>query len=174
MTSEVEKELLNATGLKANEGGSRADFLEALIVAVNKLSDAAWHKLSDPAQAWANNASRALDNGKDIPEFNAQGKETAPFAKKAERPKVEKKAKKTKAEKKSKPKASPQKPVGAQMLIKQFVLAQPNITTDELLEKLAKKGFKPTKIAVSTIRTGMRQTLKIIKESGVDVRKLEL
>jgi hypothetical protein len=68
---------------------------------------------------------------------------------------------------------SERKPVGAQTMIKQLMIDNPKITTDELMEKLQKKGYTPTPLAVSSIRSGFRHSLKVIKEAGL-LPKLEL
>lgn len=56
---------------------------------------------------------------------------------------------------------------GAQTLIKQMMLKDPNISTEDLIGRLEKKGLKPTKIAVTSIRSGMRHTLKVMADAGV-------
>ena len=185
--SGIERELINVTGVKEFDISTmpRDNFLKDVATATDKLPDDDWKKLSDPAQAWANKAADALRKGFDVPDF-VNGKDTSPTkvtatkkTKKAQ-PKAAVKKKATgkkvkKAPAKPKPKVKAvAKPVGAQALIKKHVIRNPSITTDEVLAKLNKAGFHPTKFAVSTIRTGTRQTLKIIQEEGVDVRKLEL
>lgn len=84
-------------------------------------------------------------------------------------------AKKAKPAKKATPKKEKTKKsngaasrgTGAQTVIKQIMLKNPNISTDELIEKLASKGLKPTKVAVTSIRSGMRHTLNVMKDAGV-------
>src|SRR5882724_13421798 len=56
---------------------------------------------------------------------------------------------------------------GAQTLIKQIMLKDPNISTEDLIGRLEKKGLKPTKVAVTSIRSGMRHTLKVMADAGV-------
>lgn len=56
---------------------------------------------------------------------------------------------------------------GAQTLIKQMMLKDPNISTEDLISRLEKKGLKPTKVAVTSIRSGMRHTLKVMADAGV-------
>jgi hypothetical protein len=65
------------------------------------------------------------------------------------------------------------KQVGAQTMIKQIMCDEPKISTDDLLAKLGKKGYTPTPLAVSSIRSGFRHSLKVLKEAG-HLPKMEL
>jgi len=57
--------------------------------------------------------------------------------------------------------------VGAQTMIKKLMLKDPNISTKDVVEKLDKAGFKMSSLAVSTIRSGFRHSLKVIQEEGL-------
>ncbi len=59
-----------------------------------------------------------------------------------------------------------ERPYGGQQMIKKILLKQPTLTTDELLEKLEKQNFKVSKMAVSSIRSGFRDSLRVIKDAG--------
>jgi hypothetical protein len=63
-------------------------------------------------------------------------------------------------------KKTPRKPVGSQTAIKQFLLKDPNTTVDDLLKKCEAQGFSPSKMAVGSIRSGFRHSLKVIIEAG--------
>lgn len=189
--SAIETELLQAIGKKKLKSGDRQVALKDLIESVKKLSDQDWEDLSDPAGSWVNEGVKVLDadeNGEiaDFPDNNEEESEVVeqekkptkktaakgdkkPDKKKAatdKKPeKVAKSDKNTKAAK-EKPEKIVKKPSGAQVTIKQMILDDPKITTEDLLAKLSKKGLTPTKLAVSTIRSGMLQTLRIIKDAG--------
>lgn len=70
--STIEKTLLAATGIKAQKAGEdRAKFLARVMLAVQKLSDEEWEKLSaaEGAQDWYNEATEADNAGKAIADF---------------------------------------------------------------------------------------------------------
>lgn len=53
---------------------------------------------------------------------------------------------------------------GAQVAIKRIVINNPDASTDAIVDALKKQGIVSTTATVSTIRSGTRQTLKLIKE----------
>ncbi len=55
---------------------------------------------------------------------------------------------------------------GAQDFIKQEIMRNPHITREDLHEKVKKKGFKVSSLTVSTLRSGFRNSLKIIRDAG--------
>lgn len=57
--------------------------------------------------------------------------------------------------------------VGAQTQIKKMLAKKPSLSTEELLERLEKQGYHPTPLAVSSIRSGFRNTVKILNEAGL-------
>lgn len=61
----------------------------------------------------------------------------------------------------------PSRRVGAQSLIKRLVLKDPQITVNDLVEKVTKQGYEVTRFAASTIRSGFRHSIKIIQEEGL-------
>lgn len=58
------------------------------------------------------------------------------------------------------------KPAGAQATIKRAIIENPMISMDDLVAAANKAGYQPTRIAISTIRSGMMQTLRIMKDMG--------
>lgn len=56
---------------------------------------------------------------------------------------------------------------GAQASIKRAVIKSPTSTTEEVVAALAKKGLDVTSQAVSTIRSGTLQTLRLIQDIGM-------
>lgn len=71
----VEKELLEATGVKAKRGEDRQDLLANVCEAIADLSDDKWEALSVEAQDWYNDAADAMNAKKDIPDFPAAPEE---------------------------------------------------------------------------------------------------
>lgn len=67
--SAIQKELLKAVGLKAEDFKSRRDLHEAVVKAVNKLEDAEWNELTAKAQDWFNDAADAVKAKKAPAEF---------------------------------------------------------------------------------------------------------
>lgn len=57
--------------------------------------------------------------------------------------------------------------VGAQTAIKKLLCKNPKLSTEDLLERLEKQGYSPTPLAVSSIRSGFRNTVKILNEAGL-------
>lgn len=67
--SAIQKELLKAAGLEAEDFKSRRDLHEAIVKAVNKLSDDEWNDLTAKAQDWFNDAADAVKAKKAPAEF---------------------------------------------------------------------------------------------------------
>lgn len=56
---------------------------------------------------------------------------------------------------------------GAQVAIKRAVIKDPTASTESIVAALEKKGLDATPSAVSTIRSGTLQTLRLVKEIGM-------
>ncbi|MNX09263.1 Ribosome maturation factor RimP [compost metagenome] len=67
--SKIKQELIKAAGVDAKRGESDADHLARVLVAIAKLPDAEWAKISKPAQHWFNDAADARNDKKDLPAF---------------------------------------------------------------------------------------------------------
>lgn len=61
--SKIEKELVEATELKAKKGEDRQKFLRRLVTAVQALPEAGWEALTTPAQNWANKGQVVVNDG---------------------------------------------------------------------------------------------------------------
>jgi len=72
--SKIMTELCNAAEIDKKRGEDEQDFFLRLALAVNKLPDAEWNKLTQKAQDWVNNASDATNAKKDIPGFDEEEK----------------------------------------------------------------------------------------------------
>ncbi len=77
--SKIANEIAKATGVKEKRGESRQDFLKALVVGVQGLSDPQWDALSGEAQDWFNACADAKNaKKKELPEFpDAEQEEAA-------------------------------------------------------------------------------------------------
>jgi len=65
---DLEAELVKATKTKYNDA-DRQENLQQLAEAARALKDAAWNKLSEPAQQWVNDAVEALNTEQEIADF---------------------------------------------------------------------------------------------------------
>lgn len=81
------------------------EFLARLYAKANKITDAAWEKLSDDAQTWVNDAGKASEDGQDLPVLEGldaeAAEETEEEAEEAAPKKERKAAKKAAPEKKA-------------------------------------------------------------------------
>ena len=177
--SEIETALCEATSIARNvknkEGKQR--YMERLFAACEKLFDKdeeEWDKLGavKGAQDWFNAALKADKAEKPIPDFPdaPAGDQGEPEAEPAKGPK--KAAGKTKADGKPAPKAdkpaksgSPAK-AGARGVIIQLTIKKPGISVDDMITELDKRGLKPTKSAVSSLRSFTRATIKVLQQLG--------
>lgn len=169
--SKIETELLEATGIKRKVAEKTQAYYTRLIDAVEQdVSDADWEGLGQATQNWINAGNKAIKAGKDIPGFEPTGdgatekksaKKTAKQDDGDDKPAGKKAAKKD-----TSAGARDGKKVGAQTMIKQLMIKDPKLTVDQLLEKLNAKGYSPTPLAVSSIRSGFRHSLKVIKDAG--------
>lgn len=77
-TSEIQEELVKASGFEATKNYERQDYLGALLRAVNDIDEATFDDLSVDAQDWFNAAVKALNKKKDLPDFpDLEGGEAA-------------------------------------------------------------------------------------------------
>lgn len=171
--SKIEKELLGATKLKVKKGEERQAYLVRLCKAVAKVNDDTWEQLSTEAQEWNNGAAEQIKAGDkldDFPDLDAveADEEERPLppparsAKKDDKP--EKKATPAKA-------ASGRKP-SACHTIKTLVVKNPKITVAELSDQLKSLDLKVSDVTVATLRSDMRDTLRVMNEVGAGTFEL--
>lgn len=60
-----------------------------------------------------------------------------------------------------------EKKTGAQSLIKKLLTKNPRLTVDDIHKKLVDKGYQTTPVAISSIRSGFRHTIKVLHEAGI-------
>lgn len=74
MANKLEKELQLVTGVKRDKDEEEQVYLLRLVTGVADLPEAAWNKLSEPAQEWYNSAAEAVSAGTPIAlAFEASG-----------------------------------------------------------------------------------------------------
>lgn len=188
----IEQELIDATKVKPKKGEARQDYLRRITLAAGKLEDAAWSDLSDEAQAWVNDNVKADNDEKELVDFpgedgaddpaprsskKAAGKGSSGKggAKKGREPAPadegdgdEAPASSKKAAKKSAAKGSNGggRAPGAQHMIKSILTKKPRASVEEIAEKLTAKGLSATPLAISSIRSGWRNTVRILQDAG--------
>lgn len=149
-------------------------YLAAFCNAVYSVPEETWKGFSDPAQAWYNEASAAINAGTAIalppgfPEVPA-GDAPAVAAKPAKGEKAPKPAKEPKPAKAAKPEKAPRER-GITTIIREMVILRPLIKPEQLkIELMNEHGFKDEQLkmsSISTIRTDALSTVSLAKKLG--------
>lgn len=166
----VEQELLKATGIKRRVAEKFEAYAKRISDKAQDLSDDEWASLSTEAATWVNDAAKAVTKGEEPPAFpdagDGDGEKAAPA------PASKKGAKTAAAPAKGNSTGEAKRP-GAYTKIKQLMVKDPTMTSEKLIEKLNKAGYEMTPIAVSSIRSDFRHSMRILKEAGL-LAELEL
>ena len=190
--SKLEKELVEATNLKEKKNEKRQDYLMRLCRATAKVPDDVWEGLSTAAQDWNNAAAEAITDSKPIVDFEPDVAAAKPGSEEtgdpvddleedeeleeesdedeeeeepvATKPKAKVEAKK--AELHPPTKTHPGRKVSACHTIKKIVVKQPTISVADLSEKLKASGFKVSDVTIATLRSDLRDTLRVLNEVG--------
>jgi hypothetical protein len=173
--SSMEKTLQTATGVKPKGKEDRQIYLGRLLEAIAGLPGDKWEELSTEAQNWYNAAQTEVNEDRPVPEFpeDEAAAEQAPAAKPAavkakEKPAAPASAKTKQPEAAAKPNGGKKILTGgAQTLIKQAIIKNPAITTEEITEMLAKKGLRTSPLTVSTIRSDFKHSIRVLQDSGL-------
>lgn len=188
--SAIEKELLAATGIKRRVAEPFQKYAGRLIEAIGELPNDDWEGLSKEAQDWNNVGAKAIKADKDVAEFpgaepepeedekssrkastrETSGRSTRRAAKDEEPEEERKPAKKAAARtssKKDDDEGGGSRKVGAQLLIKQMLAKNPKLSPEDLMDRLTKKGYAPTPLAVSSIRSSFRNSMMVLKDAGM-------
>ncbi len=192
--SKIEEELLAVTKLPEKKKEDRQKYLYRLMYAAAKVKDDVWESISPIAQDWVNGgaeAHKAGDEIEDFPDYEEDEPDTNPRPEEVDEevdeeaaPVVVKKKepKKTepKEEKEEKPVKAAKEPekqvrrVSACHMIKKLIVQTPKITVDELSKQLKDMNLKASDITVATLRSDMRDTLRLFNELGMGKEKFEL
>lgn len=155
--SEIENELFAVTKLKLKPGEARQDQLKKIMRGVYKLDGESWETLTSGAQDWYNGAAEANKAGDKLPEFEDMPEikvEEEPEEAEPEKPKATVNTNTVRVGRKS----------SACHVIKMFVIQDPKITIPDLSTKLKGKGLKVSDLTVSSLRSDVRDTLRVLNE----------
>lgn len=142
----IEAELRSVTRENESNAKNRTDYLVRVAKAIGELPDSKYNKLSKSARDWADDASKALNNRKRLPEFS----EYDP------KPKV------NGVHYQAKRKWGDASPVRK---IKVMLLDDPLLTTDEVLDKLKNElgpRFKMSRHTINTVRSDTRDSYRVL------------
>lgn len=195
MGDSIYAELLAAVNTVAfpprNVGESVSDYLGRLVRTVHTVSDEAWAKLTEPCQAWFNEAAAKINAGGlllECPGFTDEPvtvaldpKEKVPAAPKKTKEEKDAEAAQAKADKaasKAKEKADkeaakkaakPERARGVSEALRELIIRNQGWTTEQLKQQLILDGWVEEQLKVgtlSTLRTDTLSTIKIIKLLG--------
>lgn len=186
----IEQELHEAVEFDTQKGEKRQDYLRRLIGAIDELEDDAFEKLSKGAQLWAESASQAVLNQRQIPDFESDEEEdeaeteteeaeeayeeanggngAKPVKKskkvvkgKGEAKKAATKEKKVKSDQGRVARPRGSLPTGRNKYVQDVLAKNPNATVDEIAKVLERKGVEvPSRISISTSRSSFRSALE--------------
>ena len=173
--SKTENELLKVAGLKPKKGEERQAYLIRLLKAVSdpkKVTDDIWEGLTKESQDWTNAAAEEYKAGRPVEDFTDYEEEDDDPPVDEEVNEEEEEAPppvKTKAKKEEKPKAAksesaPTRKVSACHMIKKIVVKDPKITVADLSAQLKEQGLKVSDVTISTLRSDLRDTLRVMNE----------
>lgn len=177
--SQMQEELMELLKLKPKKGEERQTLLKRIVIAVTALSDEEFSELPKQTEDWANAASRANDKEKPIPDFpdfkttDAEGadkesKDMPKTDKKAAAPAKEAKAPKAAAEKKA-----PAKKGGGKIhQMKQIILKNLGISTEDLTAKVKAAGLEVSDSTVTTVRSDFLSSIRVLQEAKLLTKNL--
>lgn len=196
----IEKEILDTIGTKPmKKGGDRQKFLFGVVEQIDALDQDDWNRLSDQAKAWFNGATEAVKSKEDIEDFPEETEEAESSDDRSERSsgKTKEKAVKTAARKKPAPekevsaakkgngKVQAAKPAptrrasggggsGAPDVIRDLVISNPAISTQDLVDKLEKKDLHPTRFTVASIKSTTLSIIRKLSDAGYLNKNMKL
>lgn len=161
---DMEKKLIEVTGVKPKAKEKRQAFLERLIEGAEKLEDDQWDKLPEPAQKWVNAGIKNLKAEKDVADFKGAAADEGDDEKTETKPKAT--AKPTKPKGKDEDDKGGRVPNigGVKGKIKALLIKDPALSADEIVKKIGKGG--PSKLTAASIRSEFRHSLYCLKEAG--------
>jgi hypothetical protein len=157
--SKIEQELLEATAVKLPKGNDRQKRLVKIMLAAANLPDEKWEGLTKPAQDWTNDNAEAYKAKEDVADFpDFEGGE--PEEEAGEEDQEPAKAKEPPARKKE---YAPRK-VSACHMVKKIVVKNPTISITDLCDQLKGEGLKVSEVTIATLRSDVRDTLRVLNE----------
>jgi len=183
--SGIELELQEVSEVQQKKKEDRQAYLTRLMRQVSKVEDDIWGSLSKDAQDWNNEAATAFKEGREIDDFPVEDEEpeieeTAVEPPEGDTEGVPQEEEDTENEV-SVPEPEKQpvmrtkvrgKNTSACHTIKRMVVKKPHITVDEITSKLKVLDLKVTPVTISTLRSSVRDTLRVLNEEGLGTFKL--
>lgn len=172
--SAIENELLEVTKFKKKAKEDRQDYLARLMKAVSdpkKISDEVWESISKEAQDWNNGAAEQYKAGDQIEDFQDYSEEddNPPVdevadeeVEEAPAPRKPKTAKQEAFSKRGP--VQPPRRKSACHAIKMMVVKKPTITIAEISEQLKDSDLKVSDVTIATLRSDLRDTLRVLNE----------
>ena len=169
MVSAIENELLKVSTLKPKKNEDRQKYLTRVMLAVAKLPDPDWEALSKEAQDWTNNQAQAHKRKgelEDFPDYEEVAEEEQ-VDEEVDEEQEEAPKPKPKAEKPVKEKEYAPRKISACHMIKKIVVKDPKISVADLSEQLKNDGLKVSDVTIATLRSDLRDTLRVMNELGL-------
>lgn len=174
-TSKIEQDLQAVSNVKSpRKNDDRQKYLTKLMLAVAKIPDADWEGLTVEAQEWVNGGAEAHKAGDalaDFPDYVEVDDNPRPEEVDEEEAPPPAKAKKEEKKPEAKPvkeAATPTNGTGRKVsachTIKKMVVKKPTISVAELSEKLKANGLKVSDVTIATLRSDLRDTLRVMNE----------
>lgn len=186
MSSEIEQEFTSVYKIRQKRAEDRQDYLDRLVEAVNKASDDNWERLTESAQQWFNQAVKAWDVEKPIPDFpdaepeqeqdESGSEDRESRTAEADDESEEEMATSTKR-RAAKKVAAPKKrhtngasngtlAVSGSSIIKRALLRNMRATDKELHDALKKKEMKLSPVRLSIVKNEFKHSMKLLQEEG--------
>lgn len=162
--SAIEKELLAVSKAKKKvPGEDHQKYLTRLMRAVSKISNDDWEGLSSEAQEWNNGAAESHKGGRKLDNFpDYKGPEIEDDVKAVEEDEAPPVA----------PRNVKPRRTSACHTIKTLVAKKPTISVDDLSQKLKAQNMKVSDVTIATLRSDMRDSLRVLNELGIGEFKL--
>jgi len=187
--SGIELELQEVSEVQQKKREDRQTYLIRLMRAVSKVEDDIWGSLSKDAQDWNNEAATAFKEGRELVDFpvedeEPEAEETAVEASEGDTEGVPPQEEVWEEPESEEPVPEPEKQptmrtkvrgknTSACHTIKRMVVKKPHITVDEITAKLKTMDLKVTPVTISTLRSSVRDTLRVLNEEGLGTFKLK-
>lgn len=188
--SKIENELVEAGAIKPlKKNEDRQVYLARLTLAITKLPDPDWEALTQEAKDWTNSAAEVCKANKsadlkpadddydqvaDFPDYaeeddNPPMDEEVDEEEEAPKPVAAKPKAKVKEKEEKEPKPKSTHPPGTRRVsachtIKKMVAKNPTISISDLSEKLREGGLKVSDVTIATMRSDVRDTLRVLNE----------
>lgn len=174
--SKIEQELLEAVKpFPEKKKEERQAYLVRLMRAAAKVKDSVWEGFTSEAQDWVNGgaeafkAGDALEDFPDYEEVEEEQSEDEEVDEEAEEEKPEPVKAKPEKKQEAKPVKEPKtvvapRKMSACHMIKKMVVKDPKISVEDLSKQLKDQGLKVSDVTIATLRSDLRDTLRVMNE----------